>query len=180
MSSVYKARPSHQISKLEKNLGISGNTNACLEMAEGDYIGLFDHDDLLHPAALHEVMCAVCEQGADFIYTDENTFHETPKDAFCPHFKPDYAPDTLRSYNYICHFTVFQKKLLKEAGAFRSEFDGSQDYDMVLRLTEYAHKIVHIPEILYYWRAHKNSVAESIGAKPYTLAAARKALCRNI
>ena len=112
--------------------------------------------------------------GGDFIYTDENTFHETPKDAFCPHFKPDYAPDTLRSYNYICHFTVFQKKLLKEAGAFRSEFDGSQDYDMVLRLTEYAHKIVHIPEILYYWRAHKNSVAESIGAKPYTLAAARK------
>lgn len=166
--------------KLEKNLGISGNTNACLEMAEGDYIGLFDHDDLLHPAALHEVMCAVCEQGADFIYTDENTFHETPKDAFCPHFKPDYAPDTLRSYNYICHFTVFQKKLLKEAGAFRSEFDGSQDYDMVLRLTEYAHKIVHIPEILYYWRAHKNSVAESIGAKPYTLAAARSALQEHL
>ena len=126
------------------------------------------------------MMCAICEQDADFIYTDENTFHETPKDAFCPHFKPDYAPDTLRSYNYICHFTVFQKKLLKEAGAFRSEFDGSQDYDMVLRLTEYAHKIVHIPEILYYWRAHKNSVAESIGAKPYTLAAARSALQEHL
>lgn len=162
--------------KLEKNLGISGNTNACLEMAEGDYIGLFDHDDLLHPAALHEVMCAICEQDADFIYTDENTFHETPKDAFCPHFKPDYAPDTLRANNYICHFTVFRKTLLEETGGFRSECDGSQDYDMVLRLTEKAEKIVHIPEILYYWRAHANSVAESVGAKPYVIEAAHRAL----
>lgn len=166
--------------KLEKNLGISENTNACLKMAIGDYIGLFDHDDLLHPAALHEVMRAICEENADFIYTDENTFHETPKDAFCPNFKPDFAPDTLRSYNYICHFTVFSKELLKKAGMFRSAFDGSQDYDMILRLTEKARKIVHIPEILYYWRAHKNSVAESIGAKPYTLDAARRALSEHL
>lgn len=130
--------------KLEKNLGISGNTNACLDMATGEYIGLFDHDDLLHPAALYEVMRAICEQNADFIYTDENTFHEKPADAFCPHFKPDYAPDTLRSYNYICHFTVFSKKLLDTVGEFRQEFDGSQDYDRILRLTEKALKIVHI------------------------------------
>ena len=167
--------------KLDKNLGISGNTNACLEMATGDYIALFDHDDLLHPAALYEVMRIIFETGADFIYTDENTFNKEPKDAFCPHFKPDYAPDTLRSYNYICHFTVFQKGLLdKIGGGFRSEFDGSQDYDMVLRLTEQANKIVHIPEILYYWRAHNNSVAENIGAKPYTLTAARKALTEHL
>lgn len=166
--------------KLEKNLGISENTNACLKMAAGDYIGLFDHDDLLHPAALHEMMRAICEENADLIYTDENTFHETPKDAFCPNFKPDFAPDTLRSYNYICHFTVFSKELLKKAGMFRSAFDGSQDYDMILRLTEKARKIVHIPEILYYWRAHKNSVAESIGAKPYTLDSARRALSEHL
>ena len=167
--------------KLEKNLGISGNTNACLKMATGEYIGLFDHDDLLHPAALHEVMHAICKQNADFIYTDENTFHEKPKDAFCPHFKPDYAPDTLRSYNYICHFTVFEKGLLdKIGGGFRSEFDGSQDYDMVLRLTEQAKKIVHIPEILYYWRAHSNSVSENISAKPYTLTTARRALAEHL
>lgn len=166
--------------RLEENLGISGNTNACLEMATGDYIGLFDHDDLLHPAALHEVMRAICEQDADFIYTDENTFHEKPEDAFCPHFKPDYAPDTLRSYNYICHFTVFSRELLDEVGKFRREFDGSQDYDMVLRLTEKASKIVHIPEILYFWRAHSGSVAGDISAKPYTLDAARRALGEHL
>ena len=167
--------------KLEKNLGISGNTNECIKMATGQYIGLFDHDDLLHPAALFEVMRTISDTGADFIYTDENTFHNEPKDAFCPHFKPDYAPDTLRSYNYICHFTVFEKGLLRKiGGGFRSEFDGSQDYDMVLRLTEQANKIIHIPEILYYWRAHKNSVAENILAKPYTLTAARQSLTEHL
>lgn len=166
--------------KLEKNLGISGNTNACLDMATGEYIGLFDHDDLLHPAALYEVMRAICEQNADFIYTDENTFHEKPADAFCPHFKPDYAPDTLRANNYICHFTVFKKRLLDKTGMFRPECDGSQDYDMVLRLTEVASQIVHIPEILYYWRAHKNSVADSVGAKPYVIQAAHRAVSEHL
>ena len=166
--------------KLEKNLGISGNTNACLEMSEGDYIGLFDHDDLLHPAALHEVMWAICERDADFIYTDENTFHKNPADAFCPHFKPDFAPDTLRSYNYICHFTVFSRELLEEVGVFRPAFDGSQDYDMILRLTEVAKHVTHIPEILYYWRAHKASVAESITAKPYVVEAAHRALQEHL
>ncbi len=162
--------------KLEKNLGISGNTNACIDMAHGEYISLFDHDDLLHPAALYENMRAICEQGADFIYTDENTFHETPADAYCPHFKPDYAPDTLRANNYICHFTSFKKSLLDTVGKFRPECDGSQDFDMVLRLTEQAEKIVHIPKILYYWRAHPNSVAESVGAKPYVIEAAKRAI----
>ena len=162
--------------KLEKNLGISGNTNACIEMSSGDYIALFDHDDLLHPAALYDVMIAICEKDADFIYTDENTFHKTPKDAYSPHFKPDYAPDTLRTNNYICHFTVFKKELIDKVGMFRSECDGSQDYDMVLRLTEQAKKIVHIPKILYYWRAHAASVATDISAKPYVIEAAHRAL----
>ncbi len=162
--------------KLKKNLGISGNTNACLEMSTGDYIALFDHDDLLHPAALHDVMKAICEQDADFIYTDENSFHNDPKDAFCPHFKQDYAPDSLRGINYICHLTVFKKSLLEETGLFRPECDGSQDYDMVLRLTEKAQRIVHIPEILYYWRAHAGSVASDVGVKPYVIQAAHKAI----
>lgn len=162
--------------KLKENLGISGNTNACIDMATGDYISLFDHDDLLHPAALHDVMEAICEKDADFIYTDENTFQNTPADAYCPHFKPDFSPDTLRSYNYICHFTSFKASLIDEVGKFRSEFDGSQDYDMVLRLTEKAKNIVHIPKILYYWRSHANSVASDISAKPYTLTAAKRAL----
>ena len=167
--------------KLEENKGISGNTNACIEMATGDYIALFDHDDLLHPAALYEVMKAICEQDADFIYTDENTFHDTPKDAYQPHFKPDFAPDTLRANNYICHLTVFRKDLLEKAGGgFRSEFDGSQDFDLVLRLTEQAERIVHIPKILYYWRAHKGSVAESVSAKPYVVDAAKRAIAEHL
>ncbi len=166
--------------KLEKNLGISGNTNACIDMATGDYISLFDHDDLLHPAALHDVMVEICEKGADFIYTDENTFSKTPADAYCPHFKPDYAPDTLRTNNYICHFTTFKASLIDEVGKFRSECDGSQDYDMVLRLTEKAKNIVHIPKILYYWRAHAASVATDISAKPYVITAAHKALSDHL
>lgn len=167
--------------KLDENLGISGNTNACIDMATGDYIGLFDHDDVLHPSALYENMVAICEKDADFIYTDENTFHEKPSDAYNPHFKPDFAPDTLRANNYICHFTVFKRDLLERAGGgFRSEFDGSQDFDMVLRLTEAARHIVHIPKVLYFWRAHKDSVAESVSAKPYVIDAAKKAIAEHL
>lgn len=166
--------------KLERNLGISENTNACIRMATGEYIALFDHDDLLHPSALYEVMRAICEHGADFIYTDENTFSEEPRDAYNPHFKPDFSPDTLRSYNYICHLSVFSRELLDSVGYFRSEYDGSQDYDLILRLTEKAKKVFHIRKILYYWRAHKNSVAQDIGAKPYTVTAAKKALAAHL
>lgn len=166
--------------KLERNLGISGNTNACLEMAKGDYIGLFDHDDLLHPAALYEVMRTIECTGADFIYTDESTFHNDPKDAYLPNFKPDYAPDSLRANNYICHFTVFKHSLLDQAGYFDPAFDGSQDHDMILRLTEKAKRIAHIPEILYYWRAHEGSVAESSGAKPYAIQAGIRAVQKQL
>lgn len=166
--------------KLERNLGISENTNACIRMATGEYIALFDHDDLLHPSALYEVMRAICEHGTDFIYTDENTFSEEPRDAYNPHFKPDFSPDTLRSYNYICHLSVFSRELLDSVGYFRSEYDGSQDYDLILRLTEKAKKVFHIRKILYYWRAHKNSVAQDVGAKPYTVAAAKKALAAHL
>ena len=176
------AKKDHRVRyrKLEKNLGISGNTNACLEMAEGDYIGLFDHDDLLHSAALHEVMRAICEKGADFVYTDETTFHDEPEDAYLPHFKPAFAPDNLRANNYICHFTVFKRLLLDEVGLFDPACDGSQDHDMVLRLTEKARHIVHIPEILYYWRAHAGSVAESTGVKPYVIDAGVRAVQKHL
>jgi GT2 family glycosyltransferase/2-polyprenyl-3-methyl-5-hydroxy-6-metoxy-1,4-benzoquinol methylase len=162
--------------KLEQNLGISGNSNRCIEMATGDYLALFDHDDLLHPAALFEVVKAVCHQGADFVYTDELTFGRSLRHIVTAHFKPDFSPDTLRSYNYICHLCVFARALLNEAGAFDSACDGSQDYDLILRLTERARNIVHIPKVLYYWRAHRRSTAANISAKPYTMAAARRAL----
>ncbi len=167
--------------KLKENKGISENTNACIKMASGDYFVLFDHDDILHPSALYENMKVICRDEADFIYSDENTFHETPQDAYCPHFKPDYAPDTLRSYNYICHLTVFKKSLLDEiGGGFRSQFDGSQDYDMILRLTEKARRIAHIPKILYFWRGHAGSVASDVSAKAYTVDAAKAALTEHL
>ncbi len=163
--------------KLEKNLGISDNTNACIDIATGDYIALFDHDDLLHPSALFRVMQSICEQHADFIYTDEVTFlKNNTNNLVNAHFKSDFAPDTLRSYNYICHLSVFSRELLDKVGYFRKEYDGSQDYDLILRLTEQANTIVHIPEILYFWRGHKNSTAQDIGAKPYIIQSAHKAL----
>ena len=163
--------------KLKTNEGISGNTNQCIRMATGDWYALFDHDDLLHPSALFEMMKVISAKPADLIYTDESSFNETLKDTFNLHFKPDYAPDTLRSNNYICHFTAFRKEILEKAGGgFRSEFDGSQDHDLILRLTEQAEHIVHIPKILYYWRAHKGSTAEAIQAKPYVNEAGKKAV----
>ena len=169
-----------QYRRLEKNLGISCNTNACLEMITGDYIGLIDHDDLLHPAALYEVMRTIENTGADFVYTDESTFHDTPENAYLPHFKPDFAPDNLRANNYICHFTVFKRSLLDQVGLFDPACDGSQDHDMVLRLTEKAQRVAHIPEILYYWRAHAGSVAESSTVKPYVIDAGIRAVEKQL
>lgn len=167
--------------KLEENGGISENTNACIELATGEYIALFDHDDLLHPSALHRVMQTICEQHADFIYTDEATFtNDDPNQIILAHHKSDFAPDTLRSYNYICHLSVFSRSLLDKVGMFRKECDGSQDYDLILRLTEQAEKIVHIPELLYYWRGHANSTAQDINSKPYIVNAAHKALSDHL
>lgn len=162
--------------KLAENGGISNNTNACMQMASGSYFALLDHDDLLHPSALYHVMEAIEQSKADFIYTDEATFRKHPKDAYLTHFKQDFSPDTLRAHNYICHLTVFSRELAQSAGGFRKEYDGSQDYDMVLRLTEKAKKIVHIPRILYYWRNHQASVASDVSAKPYVVNAAKAAI----
>ncbi len=167
--------------KIEKNLGISGNTNVCFGMATGQYIGLFDHDDLLHPSVLYEYMKAICEQDADYIYCDEVTFEGNSIDNMLTiHFKPDFSIDNLRANNYICHFSVFSEKLLEETGLFRSEFDGSQDHDMILRLTSRAKKIVHVPKILYYWRSHPQSVAADINAKTYAIDAAKRAVLAHL
>lgn len=166
--------------KLDNNLGISENTNAAIEMATGDYIGLFDHDDLLHPSVLYEYMNVICEKNADFIYCDELTFEGTLEKIITMHFKPDFAIDNLRANNYICHFSVFDKKLLNAVGGFRKEFDGSQDHDMIFRLTEKANKIIHIPKILYFWRSHPNSVAADINSKSYAIEAGKKAVREHL
>ena len=167
--------------KLEKNEGIAGNTNECYSMATGEYIGLFDHDDVLHPSALYEYARVINEQGADYIYCDETTFKgDSINNMITLHFKPDYAPDNLRANNYICHFSVFARELLEGTELFRSGFDGSQDHDMILRLTTNAKKVVHVPKLLYYWRSHKASVASDISAKPYAIAAAKGAVADHL
>lgn len=167
--------------KLDENKGISGNTNACIDMATGNYIALFDHDDFLHPAVLFENMKAICETGADYLYTDEATFQGTNIfNIITKHCKPDFAIDNLRANNYICHFSVFSAKLLEKAGKFRPEYDGSQDHDMILRLTDAANKVYHIRKILYYWRSHPNSVASDISAKTYAIDAAKRAVMAHL
>lgn len=167
--------------KLDKNGGISGNTNECLKLATGEFIGLFDHDDILHPSALYEYVKAVNEQDADYIYCDETTFKSGDINKMLTmHFKPDYAVDNLRANNYICHFSVFARELLDGTELFRSRFDGSQDHDMILRLTDRAKKVVHVPRLLYYWRSHAGSVASGIDAKPYAVEAAKGAVADHL
>ncbi len=167
--------------KLSKNDGISGNTNECYKMATGEYIGLFDHDDILHPCALYEYVKAINEKGADYLYCDETTFRSGDINKMLTmHFKPDYAPDNLRANNYICHFSVFSKELLDGTELFRTKFDGSQDHDMILRLTDNAKCIVHVPKLLYYWRSHPGSVASGIDAKPYAIESAKGAVAEHL
>lgn len=167
--------------RLAKNGGIAENTNACYEMATGEYVGLFDHDDILHPSALYAYVKAINEQGADYLYCDETTFKSGDINRMLTmHFKPDYAPDNLRANNYICHFSVFAKRLMEGTELFRTKFNGSQDHDMILRLTDRAEKIVHIPRLLYYWRSHEGSVASGIDAKPYAIQAAKGAVSEHL
>ncbi len=183
ISKEYAARSNGRIvyKKLEKNEGISGNTNACLAMATGEFIGLLDQDDILHPSTLYEYVKAINEKDADYIYCDETTFKSGNIDHMLTmHFKPDYAPDNLRANNYICHFSVFKRDLLQGTELFRSQFDGSQDHDMILRLTDAAQNVVHVPKLLYYWRCHATSVASNIEAKPYAIEAARGAVAENL
>lgn len=167
--------------RLEKNGGIAGNTNACLAMATGEYLGLLDQDDILHPSVLYEYVKAINEQGADYLYCDETTFKSGDiNHMLTMHFKPDYAPDNLRANNYICHFSVFKRNLLDGDELFRTKYDGSQDHDMILRLTDNAEKIVHVPRLMYYWRCHSGSVASGIEAKPYAIEAAKGAVAEHL
>ena len=163
--------------KLEENKGISGNTNAAIGMATGEYAALLDHDDLLIPHALYSYIELINkDRDYEFIYSDEDKITEKGELRFNPFFKPDFAPDTLHSYNYITHFSVFKKTLLDEIGWFRSECDGAQDYDIIMRATEKAKKVGHIQDILYHWRISAGSTALSSAAKSYTVDAGRLAV----
>jgi len=166
--------------KLEKNRGIAGNTNACLELATGDYISFLDHDDLLTPDALYEMMIAICEHSAEFIYSDEDKTNAKTKKYFDHAFKPDFAPDYIRGSNYICHFVSVSRKIVDKIGLINDGFEGAQDYDFVLRATEQTTKIYHIPRVLYHWRAHEESTALNFESKNYAIESGKKSVERHL
>jgi len=160
-----------------ENKNISGNTNEALKLVTGDYVALLDHDDVLPKFSLYEVVKAINENpDVEFIYTDEDKIEETIDKRFDAYFKPDFAPDTLNCVNYICHFSIFKKELMDKLGGFRSKYDGAQDHDIILRMSEETDKIVHISKILYHWRVHKGSTARVPEAKPYAIEAGRLAV----
>lgn len=166
--------------KLKRNEGIVGNTNQAIKIASGEYLGLLDHDDILHESAVFECVKSI-QSGADFIYTDEMRFQKRIENSIDIICKSGFGKDELRSHNYICHFVVFKKSLLDGMrNIYRKECEGSQDYDMVLRLTERAENIVHIPKILYYWRVHEGSVAMDLSVKQYAVDAAKKAISDHL
>lgn len=159
---------------ISQNLGISENTNVAISFSTGDYVAFCDHDDVISIDALYEVVKAINSSDADFIYTDEDILENGIRKN--PHFKPDFSPDLLTSYNYICHLCVVKRKLLDEVGLLNKEFDGAQDYDFVLRATEKAKNIVHIPKVLYHWRAHESSTSYNSSAKEYVYMAGKRAI----
>ncbi len=161
----------------DEQLHISENTNRALEKVEGDYIVFADHDDLLAPDALYECIKAINKfPETDIIYTDEDKVSMDGKEFYQPHFKPDFNLDFLQSANYICHMFVVRKKIFDEVGYLNPEYNGSQDYDFILRCVEKTNKIVHIPKILYHWRIHADSVAGDPTSKMYAYEAGRKAI----
>lgn len=165
------------LKEISENKGIAGNTNEAIKIATGDFIAFLDHDDMIPSFALYEVVKSINEHNdAEFIYSDDDRFVNTLDDRSSPCFKPDFSPDQLRCCNYIGHFSIIKKSLLDRIGWLESKYDGSQDYDLVLRATEKAAKIVHIPKILYHWRMHSESVSQNGAAKTYAYDAAKEAI----
>lgn len=165
--------------RLKENLGIAENTNAAIKMATGDWIAFMDHDDLLAPDALYEVVGKIRE-GCDVVYTDEDKVDMEGKVHFQPHLKPDFNLDLLRSNNYITHFFCAEKALVENVGGIRKEFDGAQDYDFILRCVEIAEKIGHVPRILYHWRCHQESTSENPFSKQYAVDAGKRAITAHL
>lgn len=169
-----------KVARLVKNQGISVASNRALNMATGEFIGLLDHDDQLTQDALHEVVkCLNAHPDADLLYSDEDKLEPdgSPSEPF---FKPDWSPEYLRSTMYIGHLAVYRRKVVDAVGGFRREFDGSQDYDLALRVTERTDRIFHIPRILYHWRKTLASAARSIESKPWAVAAGHRALAAHV
>lgn len=160
--------PKIKIKFLDENSGISNASNEAIKLSNGEYIILLDNDDELTVDALYEIVNVINKDDADFIYSDEDFISMRGK-YINPHFKPDFSPDLLLSHNYITHLCCLKKELLDEVGDFKSKYDGAQDYDLFLRLTEKAKNIIHIPKILYHWRMLETSTSSNSGAKPEAL-----------
>lgn len=167
----------------EHNGGIVEASNTALSMASADFVALLDHDDSLVPDALNRVLSAVAgKEDVDYLYSDEDKVDQSGR-YFDEFRKPDFSPERLRGQNFCCHLSVFRRTILESVGGFRHGFDGSQDWDLILRVTEQARRIVHIPEILYHWRVVDGSTSGELNAKPYVFEAARKAVsehCKRI
>jgi len=162
---------------LKENQHIAHATNAAIEMAEGEFVALFDHDDLLWPNALYEVVAALNKnKELDFIYTDEDKITEDRHFHIGPFFKPDWNPDFLHSVNYITHLSVIRKTLLDKIGGLKGDYNGAQDWDLFMRVTSATKNICHIPKVVYSWRIHELSTAKDTKSKPYVVEAQKKAL----
>lgn len=170
-----------KVTDVPENEGIAQNTNKALKIAEGAFIGLLDHDDVLAENALYEVVKELNKVvDTDVIYTDEDKVSTAMDEYFSPNFKPDFNLDMLRSNNYFCHFFVAKKELIEAVGGFRGEYNGAQDYDLFLRCIEKAERIGHIPKILYHWRVHQESTADNPLSKMYAYEAGKKAIEQHL
>lgn len=165
----------------KRNGHISEATNTALASATGEYVAFLDHDDLLTEDALFYMAIAAIETGADLLYSDEDKIDNTGA-VFEPHFKPAFNYSLLLSYNYICHLVVIKRHVVQQLGGLRSNFNGSQDHDLLLRLSAIIDhdKIIHVPHVLYHWRSHQSSTAQSSGAKSYTSDASVRAIKEHL
>ena len=171
----YEGRPGITIIYRKENGHISRATNDGIHAAKGEFVALCDCDDLYAPNALYEIAKKLNEDSSlDFIYTDEDKIDEKGKVRENPFFKPDWSPDSFMSFMYTCHLSVYRRTLLEELSGVRVGFEGSQDYDLVLRVMEKTKNIGHVPKILYHWRMRKESTANAMSAKPYVFEAAEK------
>ena len=181
----YQEKYQQIVYKKVENKGIAANTNAAAALADGEYLALADHDDVLAPHAMAAMGQAILDlraagQPDGFLYSDEALFEKDIRRPLTAHFKPDYAPDYLLCCNYICHLAVFKRSLFEQLGGERSECDGSQDHDLFLRLAEQVGGAAHLPQVLYYWRVHAGSTSGGADAKPYVAAAARRAIADHL
>lgn len=169
-----------KVNYLDKNYGISGNTNKALELAAGEYTALFDHDDVLELDALFEVVSSLQDFHHDIIYTDEDKLNNETGEYIEPNLKSDYNEDLLLSHNYITHFFVVKTEILKGVNGFNSEYDGAQDYDVILKCVEKTEHVHHIPKVLYHWRIHEGSTAGDPKSKLYCYEAGQKAIQHHL